>query len=205
MAGLHFSDNLQDTLLRPYIFIDNDVLKALQNSPEFVTDLTTILNSRKLFLHPLTEFEFLRDTHLLEFKLVKERLLSNQLFKKIGSETNLKLLPKLTENALLLSNIYTFKEYKGSSSYVDLILGGLLMYLNEKGALITGNPRDFPRCVFDVLSVINMEESDGHVKPLCIVGFNKEKFDKCSSELKNLDLRETIKMLEKINAPAKSR
>lgn len=202
MTGFHYSDNLQNTLLRPYIFVDNDVLKELQSNPSLVENLTAALNSRKLYVHPLTEFEFLRNISILETKLIKERFLNSFLFKKIGPETHLKFIPKFTDNALLLSSIYTLKQYKGDSSYVDLILAGMLMSLSDRGALLTGNAKDFPRCVFDVLSVINVDQEDDHMKAFCIVGFNKEKFDKCNKELKELDFRQTIKILKKINHPA---
>ena len=196
MIGFHYSDNLQNTLLRPYIFVDNDVLTELQSNPELVESLTSALNSRKLYLHPLTEFEFLRDIPFLELKLIKERFSNSSFFKKIGPETHLKFIPKFTDNALLLSSIYKLKQYKGNSSYVDLILGGMLMSLSDRGALLTGNAKDFPRCVFDVLSVINVDQDDGHMKAFCIVGFNKEKFDLCNKELKKT-LAQTWKSLIK--------
>lgn len=189
MIGFHYSDNLQNTLLRPFIFVDNDVLTELQNNPELVESLTTALNSRKLYLHPLTEFESLRDIPFLETRLIKERFLNSPLFKKISRELYVEFLPKFTDNALLLSSIYTLKQYKGDSSYVDLMLAGMLISLSDKGALLTGNAKDFPRCVFDVLSVINVDQEDGHMKAFCIVGFNKEKFEKCNSDLQKLELK----------------
>ena len=189
MTGFHYSDNLQNTLLRPYIFVDNDVLAELHNNPELVENLTSSLNSRKLYLHPLTAFEFLRDIPFLETRLLKERFLNSSIFKKIGPETHLKFLGKFTDNALLLSSIYKLKQYKGDSSYVDLILGGMLMSMSDQGALLTGNAKDFPRCIFDVLSVINVDQDDGHMKAFCIVGFNKEKFEKCNSDLQKFELK----------------
>lgn len=137
----------------------------------------------------------------METRLIKERFLNSPLFKKISRELHLEFLPKFTDNALLLSSIYTLKQYKGASSYVDLILAGMLISLSGKGALLTGNAKDFPRCVFDVLSVINVDQEDGHMKAFCIVGFNKEKFEQCNKELKELDFRQTKKILEKISQP----
>jgi len=61
-----------------------------------------------------------------------------------------------------------------------------IMYQNTfDPILVTGNKKDFPSCIFDTLTVINIEQSgDNSMKPYCAIKFNKTKFDKC---LRNLE------------------
>ena len=66
------------------------------------------------------------------------------------------------------------------------MLASVLMYLNGKSVLITGNKKDFPSCVFDIVSVLNFEAADGNVRAISIIKFNQEKFDECYKSLEKL-------------------
>lgn len=195
MSNLFFSKSLQEALLRKFIFVDSDVLGELFENNDLLKELPAYLGNNRLYVHPFTVFEFLRDVHFLEIRSLKQKFIDSSLFSEVGEETHLKSLPRFMENAMLLSQIYThqnYKDRKGNSSFVDLILGAVLMALSDEGALITANYKDFPSCIFDTLAVFNSEQKDGQLKVFGLMAFNKTKFDKCSADLKALGLRRTV-------------
>lgn len=62
------------------------------------------------------------------------------------------------------------------------------MYQEKNAVLITGNKRDFPSIIFDVITVLNIEQKgDGSIRSFCVVKFNKDKFDICYDELQILE------------------
>ena len=96
---------------------------------------------------------------------------------------------KLQENALLLSKIYSLKGHNKNTkiSLVDLFLGAREMLSAGTTFIITGNKRDFPNSIFDVITVISIEQNDGGMKPYTILCFNKTKFDECYAAMNNME------------------
>ena len=131
---------------------------------------------------------------MVKQSILKEEFVSSPTFGHIKEEVFLKVFPKLSANALLLSKIFAHQNLskKNSNSkaisFVDLYLSSLLMYLKNKAVLITGNKKHFPSCIFDVIGVINFEGEDEGIRALSIVEFNQEKFDGCYSSLEKLKI-----------------
>ncbi len=166
--------------------IDNDFPGLLYYDEDILKGTVGLFSEKRIYLHPFTEFEFLRDVFTSEVRALKEKFVAQPIFGHISQESHMKVFPKLLENALLLSKIFAHQAKKGNkntSSFVDLILAGLLMFLKDKAILIMGNKKDFPSCVFDTLSVLNAEQEDGSMRAICIMEFNRNKFDACQKQL----------------------
>lgn len=195
MLKTFYSQNFQEaTSTKPFIFIDNDCLKYVYDHAVLLKELTEDFGIKKLYIYPFTEFEFLRDIPVLAIRLYKQKFIENPLFSKISSKLHMEHLPKFIENALLLSKIYAQEKYIGKSSFVDLILAGMLMAIKDKGAIITANRKDFPACIFDTLATINLEFDQDDHKVICILAFNKERFEKCNKKLEEADCKQTLKI-----------
>lgn len=172
------------------IFIDNNFLGLIYHDAELLGDTVVLLAGKQVYLYPFTEFEFLRDVFAPQQRALKEQFIVQALFGHIKEDNHMKFFPKFLKNALLLSKIFAHQSgnhKKNTSSFVDLLLASVLMYLTDKAILITGNKKDFPSCVFDTLSVLNTEQEDGHMKAICLIGFNQGKFDSCYKELSALE------------------
>lgn len=195
MLKTFYSQNFAQSISRPFIFIDNDCLNYVYDHAVLLNELTDDFGLKKLFIYPFTEFEFLRDISLLEIRLLKQQFIENPFFSKISTDLHMKNLPKFIENALLLSKIYTQEKYTGKSSFVDLLLAGMLMAIKNKGALITGNRKDFPSCIFDTLGTINLEFDHDDHKIIYVLAFNKDKFEECNNKLQEADKKQSQKIL----------
>ncbi len=172
------------------VFIDNDFLSLIYHDADLLKETVALLAGKQVYLYPFTEFEFLRDVFAPQQRVLKEKFIAQSLFGHIKEDYHMKFLPKFLKNSLLLSKIYAHQggnNRKNASSFVDLLLASILMYLTDKSILITGNKKDFPSCVFDILSVLNTEQEDGHMKAICLIGFNQRKFDSCYKRLDDLE------------------
>lgn len=168
------------------ILLDNYFLSELYKSRVLLEDIVKLNPSKKFYLHPFTEFEFLRNVFLPKDRILKEAFIGSDFFGHIKSDNHLKIFQKIFDNSLLLSKIYAHNNHALSSSFVDLILASMLMYFKNITVLITGNKKDFPSCLFDVLSVLNFETNEGNIRSISIVAFNQSKFDKCYADLQKL-------------------
>lgn len=171
-----------------FILIDNDFLGLIYENRELLESISTIANGKKIYIYPFVEFEFLRDVFLPKIRELKEDFIKSSIFGHIKEEKHLKVFSKIFKNALLLSKIYAHKGKSKGVSFVDLMLASFLVLLKGKAVLMTGNKKDFPSCVFDVLSILNYEEDSGGVRAISIVGFNQKKFDICYKELSRLEI-----------------
>jgi len=61
-----------------------------------------------------------------------------------------------------------------------------VMFYHDKALIVTGNKRDFPSSVFDIVEVISLEKGDGDMQSFCVLEFNKEKFDERLARLKEV-------------------
>jgi len=102
---------------------------------------------------------------------------------------NQEIFMQLAENAMLLSLIYSHKGHNKNTkiSLVDLFLGSRCMLNAPSMQIITGNKKDFPTSVYDIVSIINIEQNDGSIKPYSIVQFNKQKFNACYKEIQKME------------------
>lgn len=199
MLKTFYSQNFQEAISGQFVFIDNDCLAHIYDHAILLKELTGDFGLKNLYIHPFVEFEFLRNTPVLEIKLNKQKFIESPLFAVISQRLYLEHLPNFITNALLLSKIYVQEKYSGASSFVDLVLAGMLMAAKNKGVMLTGNRKDFPACVFDTLATINLEFDQENHKVIYALAFNKEKFEKCNDMLKEADYKQAKKLITEIN------
>jgi hypothetical protein len=185
---LHYDTKVKDVFQQKQLILaDSDFLGIIFEDKEILDEVVNLLGGKQISLYPLTEFEFLRDVFVSKQRTIKEEFISKDLFAHLPEDAHVKIFYKLLENALILSKIFAHQSQKAkqrnTSSFVDLMLAGLLMYLREKVVLVTGNKKDFPSCIFDLISVLNKEEQDGSIRSICVIVFNESGFNRCLAEL----------------------
>lgn len=199
MLKTFYSQNFQEAISGKFVFIDNDCLNHIYDHANLLKELTGEYGLKNFYVHPFIEFEFLRDTPSFEIRLNKQKFIENPLFAIISQKLHLEYLPSFITNALLLSKIYVQEKYCGASSFVDLIVAGMLMAAKSKGVILTGNRKDFPACIFDTLATVNLEFDQENHKVIYVLAFNKERFEKCNDMLKEADYKQAKKLITKIN------
>ena len=60
MAKIFYSEKFNQALSKPYIFVDNDALSIFYSDAVLLEDLREKFQLVQLWVHPFTEFEFLR-------------------------------------------------------------------------------------------------------------------------------------------------
>ncbi|MFH1827025.1 MAG: hypothetical protein ABH812_01155 [bacterium] len=170
-----------------YIFFDNDFLSELFHDEEVFKEVLNIFPNNPLVVDPLTKFEFLRSVFLPSQTNLKKAFIEKDIF--APATLYQEIFKKLQDNALLLSKIYAHQDRnRGTAKYsfVDLFLAARLMFQYNIALLVTGNKKDFPSYLFEVIGVINIEQADGIMKPYTVLRFNNDKFKKCNDELTSL-------------------
>lgn len=179
--NLHKTSDIEEVLREKYVFLDNDFLSQIAADIDFFTEIQKLLHKSYQQIDPLTEFEFLNGNNL-EHRRTKSRFLSQGNFLPVIRHQEVYF--KLEQNALLLAEIYITQLPNVRCSYVDLMLAARLMYYYGKTLLITGNKKDFPSYVFDVVGVLNYEKpGDGAMKAYSMITFNANKFNVCHAAL----------------------
>ncbi len=189
------SNNLSKISEGKYIFLDNDFLGKISEDVDLFNKTISLFSDGYLSVDPYVIIEFLRDIFVPKILAGKEKFIFNdKIFIPIISHQM--IFNKLQQNALLLSKIYKHQQQgarsKCSSSFVDLFLAARIMLYSENSILVTGNKKDFPSSVFDLLGIISNEEGDGSIRSFCILSFNKAKFEKCYEALKSVDKKDKI-------------
>lgn len=182
--NVFFEESLDEIIGGKSVYLDNDFLSRWLE-PEVFTILAERLSTSYLTIDPLTRFEFLRDVFLPTERKLKEEFISQEIF--FADLNHQEIFAKLQNNALLLSKIYSHKRQNRGNSLVDYFLAARLIYRNGRALLITGNIKDFPDCVFNVVSTINITSNDGRLICYGIIEFDREKFDNCCNDLGRLD------------------
>ncbi|MFA5532198.1 MAG: hypothetical protein WDA13_01185 [Candidatus Shapirobacteria bacterium] len=173
--------NSYDILKGNYVYLDNDFLNLLYKNADVFTQSLEYLKSSERIVDPFTKFEFLRGIYVPGEKKAMENFID--FFTSPINHNDLFL--NIQKNALALSMIYCHNKMAKGVSTVDLLLAGRIMYHASEPLLITGNKKDFPSCIFDNLTVFNIEQiSDGSIQSFSVVKFNREKFKTC---IENLD------------------
>jgi len=172
-----------------YILIDNDFLSEIFHDEDVLKEFLQTFEKNYFLIDPLTEFEFLRDVYEPTQRGLKKAFVAQSIFLPIPNRQE--IFMKLWENAMLLSIIYSHKGHNKNAkiSIVDLFLGARCMLNAGSTLIITGNKKDFPSSIFDVMSIINLEQNDGNIKPYSVIGFNISKFDKCYNEIQKMEGR----------------
>lgn len=181
-----FGDSKSDKELSgKYILLDNDFLNQLFRDPEVLVDFILRFDSSAGFLiDTLTEFEFSRDIYNFKQRKAREEFIAKSIFYPTRS-VNYEIFNHLLDNALLLSRIYSQQKQGEGKSFTDLMLAAITMLQSNTTVLITGNKKHFPLCIFDTLTVYNVEQDgDGSMRAYCVVSFNQNKFKKYLEQLK---------------------
>lgn len=170
-----------------HLLLDNDFLSELLRDEEILQEFLIRFSSSFLIVDPLTEFEFLRDVFDPQQRRIKEAFIAKPIFLPIANRQEIFL--QLQENALLLSKLYSQKGHNKNTkiSLVDLFLGARGMLNANSTMIVTGNKKDFPASIFDLIAVMNIEENDGSLKPYSVVSFNKTKFQKCYKDMQVME------------------
>lgn len=177
---LHISDG-SSLIQQKYVYFDNDVLFSMSQDPLFSESILTHCTDAFPIVDPLTRFEFLRDLYNPRQLIIKEKFLSPFLIATAQSEH----VQSVQKNALIISQIYslTKKAHVAQPSYVDLMLAGSIMAFAKTSVLLTRNRKDFPSCLFDIDTLLSLEEGNGMVKNYYILCFNEIRFHALFSEL----------------------
>jgi hypothetical protein len=140
------------------------------------------ISKTHLLVDQLTAFEFLRNIFIPKQADLRHDFLSKDIFVTPSSYQSINA--KLLENALLLAQIYSHKKQAVSASYVDLTLAARSML--QGVLIISGNKSDFPSCIFEVISIMSIEQGDGSFKSYYLLEFSKEKFKKTYDDFKKV-------------------
>lgn len=175
-----FGDSKADKELKgKYILLDNDFLNQLFKDGEVLQEFLARFNTSSFLIDSLTKFEFLRDIHHPKQRNLRELFISKPMFYPTTSG-NQQVFSQLQRNALLLSQIYSHQHQSSKPSFIDFMLAALIMYQSQTTVLMTGNKKDFPRCIFDTVTVFNVEQDgDGAMRAYSIISFNQKKFQRC--------------------------
>ena len=174
--------NIESDLENKYVLLDTDFLGTIYKDKELLTGFLTLTRKSNLMLDPMVVFEFLRDVFLPTEAFAKENFVNDELFSPTNNYTT--VFTKIQNNALLLSKIYAHNGRSKGVSTTDLYLAARLMTLPSNSVLITGNKKDYPLCVFSLLSVINVENrSDESIGCYSILKLDQAKLQKAHQKL----------------------
>jgi hypothetical protein len=173
--------------LKGYIFLDNDFLGSIFADSELLAHALPVLDGYRV-IDTFTRLEFLRDVWDPRIRTLKEEFVDSDIFFPSINDHQY-IFGMVKANALALSRIYALNKRPGAS-LVDLLLAGTLM-LYPDAVLVTGNKKDFPSFLFDLVAVINYEQKDGNIRAISVVQFNAKKFKECEAALAKAKPRTT--------------
>ncbi len=175
----------EDSLAGKYIFLDNDFLSALAIDYESLAQILELSKKAALLIDPLTRFEFLQTVFLPSERAVKESFLANEVF--IPAVDHQTVVQQVRANAYTLSYLYGHNGCKGAS-VVDLFLAGRSALHAPNSVIMTGNRKDFPNLIFDLIGVLSKDQADGTVRNYSVVTFNRTKFDTAYAKWRSLEI-----------------
>lgn len=167
------------------VFVDNDYLAMMYDSPEILAETVRIF-SGKLTVDPFTRFEFLRDVFYPKIRATKELFLESKVFWMMPDHPE--LYNAVRQHAIKLSYIYASQGKGKGASFPDLILAGQLVRTGEYATILTGNRKDYPSIIFDVVSILGIDkpESD-EVKSVTLLKLNRGNLKKHEANLAKMD------------------
>lgn len=163
----------EESLAGKYIFLDNDFLSALFIDYDALTEVLTLFKRGTLLIDPFTKFEFLQTVFMPKQRSLKQAFIESDIFVQAVDHHIVNVQAR--DNAYTLSYLYGHHNCKGAS-VVDLFLAGRSMLHSPNSIIITGNRKDFPDFVFNLLGVFSREE-DGNIRSYSAVTFSKDKYD----------------------------
>lgn len=164
----------EEVLAGKYIFLDNDFLSVLFTDYQALENLLDVSKKGTLLIDPLTKFEFLQTVFLPKQRSLKEAFIGqDDVF--IPAVDHQMVYQQIRDNAYTLSYLYGHHGCKGAS-VVDLFLAGRAILHTPNSIIITGNRKDFPDFIFDMVGIFSREEGDGSVRSFSAVTFNKNKY-----------------------------
>lgn len=173
---------IEKVLENKYILLDSDFLGKLYEDVEFLGKFLEISSKSHLWLDQMVSFEFLRDVFDPKYEIAKSKFLNGESFNQTTNHQS--IFKEIQENALLLSKIYAHKGKSKGVSTTDLYLAARILLFPESSLLITGNRKDYPSCVFDLISIIGVEnKKDESIACYSVLQFNYKNFNKCCSDL----------------------
>ncbi|MEA3248889.1 MAG: hypothetical protein U9Q03_00855 [Patescibacteria group bacterium] len=167
------------TLRNREVYLDNDFLSFLFNDEDALAAALSFFAGSTLIVDRITAFEFLRDMYVPEEMNSRQQFLTGPAF---NTPTDSSLHDSaLHDNALLLSRIYAHSRTGGGKSnysMADLFLAARAMLHAGSALTVTGNTKDFPPCIFDLVAAFNWrQKGDGTVCVFSVLRFNREKFE----------------------------
>ena len=174
-----FSPGLKKLITSKYVFLDSDFLNEIYNDQELLSQFVELTYEHCYpIIDPLIEFEFSRSiTSPKEVKKMDDFIRSEIFFPVVTAQ---EVFAKIQSNAFILSKIYAMNGKKDNgkhASLVDLFLAGRLMsYSPGVTCIITGNARDYPQCIFDVVGVITKRQSDSKLQSFAVLDLDQDKF-----------------------------
>jgi predicted nucleic acid-binding protein len=167
--------------LEGYIFCDNDFLGILYHNKILFKELSIKLEEKDLYIDSYTKLEFLKDVQLPKEIRLREEFLEDFTL----AEDHFEIYKNTKDNALALSRLYAHNG-RAKVSLVDLFLASRIIQSKYQAYLITGNTKDFPSFIFDIVSVINYEQKDGALRAISILKVNNQKLQDSYDNYKKL-------------------
>ncbi len=173
------SPSLKSLIASKYLFLDSDFLNEIYKDQELLSQFVELTYGQCYpMIDPLIEFEFSRSiTSSKESKKIDD-FMKSEIFSPVV--TAQEVFVKIQANAFILSKIYAMNGKKDNgkhASLVDLFLAGRLMsYAPDIAYVITGNARDYPQCIFDVVGVITKRQADSTLQSYAVLSLNQDKF-----------------------------
>ncbi len=173
------SPDLQKHITSKYLFLDSDFLNEIYKDEDLFSQFTSLVYGFSYpMIDPLIEFEFSRSVTSPKEAVKMDKFVKSEIFTPVSR--NQEIFVKIQDNAFILSKIYALHSNGDAgkhASLVDLFLAGRLMtYSSGVACVITGNTRDYPGCIFDVLGVITKYQKDSRLQSFGILTLNQDKF-----------------------------
>lgn len=165
-----------DTFRGKYVFLDTDFLSLLASNVTMLREILTLTSAGTLLIEPNIRFEFLRSVFLpARLKVLQEFIDNHEVFMPASDHQT--QFQQLRDNAYMLSYLYAHNDSKGASM-VDLFLAGrALLHGPENVLIISGNRKDFPHFLFDIVGILNCEsEKVSSISTYSILSLNLEKY-----------------------------
>lgn len=173
------SPDLQKLTASKYLFLDSDFLNEIYKDEDLFSQFASLVYGYSYpMIDPLIEFEFSRSVTSPKEADKMNAFIKSEIFTPVSR--NQEIFIKIQDNAFILSKIYALHSHGDNgkhASLVDLFLAGRVMTCSPGVAyIITGNTRDYPGCIFDVVGVITKYQKDSRLQSFGVLTFNQAKF-----------------------------
>lgn len=173
------STGLEAALNKRVILLDTDFLSVISKDVSAFDDFRKLTDGRsQLLIDPFTRFEFLRHAFKVNRRVILEKFLTaDDVF--IEAVTHPSVFIPILDNALKLSWVYAHKGCT-TASPIDVLIAS--RSISHKSLIITGNRRDFPSFLFNLLGVLNYEEGNA-TRAYSVLEFDAAAYEAAKDEL----------------------